>query len=86
MFFLCALFARASSNDGDARSRRFDVGSCAGDTTVPALPLFGVLIALYAACRSGSVFPIDRHLESLKVDELLILQLQALLGFIVAFS
>ena len=31
---LWALVVKASSNDGDVRSRHFDVGSCAGDTTV----------------------------------------------------
>merc|ERR1712136_332549 len=55
-----------------------------GGTRTPALPLSAVLIALYAACCSGSVFPIVRHLGSLKVDELLIVHYQALLGFIVA--
>lgn len=55
-----------------------------GGTGTPALPLSAVLIALYAACCSGSVFPIVRHLGSLKVDELLVVHYQALLGFIVA--
>ena len=57
-----------------------------GRTGSPALPLFGVLIALYAACCSGSMFPVVRHLECRKVDELLTMQKQAVLGFIVAFS